>query len=327
MSSLGENLRRERELRDIPLAEIAAATKINSRFLEAIERDDFDSLPGGIFARSFVRSYAAYLGLDPEPVLAEYQLLAPHDKTAELPRGAAIPRLGGREKSTTVVPLLIAIVLLAGGYSLYRYSHRLGATIAPVDVGQRAESPHDTTGALAAPPSLPPPLSAPLNQATSPAESEPKEVPSEPGAPAQSSADASAATGPVVTPSDNPGHSNESAAINPSASGNSASITDSPSGSPLPAPASPGRLTLELAAIQPCWVSVQSDGKLVLQVTLQANESKVVSAVQWFQIVAGNVQGLALTLNGHRLSPMTGSVKKFKLTEAGVTSAPIQAGP
>ena len=50
--------------------EISSATKISLRFLEAIEREDFSKLPGGIFSRSFIRSYARYLGLDEERVLA-----------------------------------------------------------------------------------------------------------------------------------------------------------------------------------------------------------------------------------------------------------------
>ena len=68
MSAFGENLRREREMRGVSLEEISSATKISLRFLDAIEREDFAKLPGGIFSRSFVRSYARYLGLDEERV-------------------------------------------------------------------------------------------------------------------------------------------------------------------------------------------------------------------------------------------------------------------
>ena len=55
MASFGENLRRERELRGVGLREIAEATKISTRFLEAIEEDRLEILPGGMFPRSFVR--------------------------------------------------------------------------------------------------------------------------------------------------------------------------------------------------------------------------------------------------------------------------------
>jgi cytoskeleton protein RodZ len=72
MASFGENLRRERELRGIDLREMADATKISIRFLQAIEQDRVDILPGGIFPRAFVRQYAKYLGLDPERLVAEF---------------------------------------------------------------------------------------------------------------------------------------------------------------------------------------------------------------------------------------------------------------
>jgi cytoskeletal protein RodZ len=72
MASFGENLRRERELRGVELREMADATKISIRFLQALEQDRVDILPGGIFPRAFVRQYARYLGLDPERVVAEF---------------------------------------------------------------------------------------------------------------------------------------------------------------------------------------------------------------------------------------------------------------
>ena|SRR5216683_58428 len=72
MASFGENLRRERELRGIDLREMADATKISIRFLQAIEQDRVDILPGGIFPRAFVRQYAKYLGLDADRLVAEF---------------------------------------------------------------------------------------------------------------------------------------------------------------------------------------------------------------------------------------------------------------
>lgn len=72
MASFGENLRRERELRGIELREMADATKISIRFLQALEQDRVDILPGGIFPRAFVRQYAKHVGLDPERLVAEF---------------------------------------------------------------------------------------------------------------------------------------------------------------------------------------------------------------------------------------------------------------
>ena len=77
MSTFGENLRREREMRGVSLEEIRDATKIGMRALKAMEDDQFEKLPGGIFTRSFIRTYAKYLGLDEEKIMAEFQLVAP----------------------------------------------------------------------------------------------------------------------------------------------------------------------------------------------------------------------------------------------------------
>src|SRR3989442_5444515 len=72
MASFGENLRRERELRGVDLRDIAEATNISLRFLQALEQDRADVLPGGIFPKAFVRQYATYLGLDPDRLVAEH---------------------------------------------------------------------------------------------------------------------------------------------------------------------------------------------------------------------------------------------------------------
>jgi cytoskeletal protein RodZ len=72
--TFGERLKRERELREVPPEEITLATRIGPRFLEALENEDWDKLPGGVFNRGFVRSIARYLGLDEEAFLAEYDL-------------------------------------------------------------------------------------------------------------------------------------------------------------------------------------------------------------------------------------------------------------
>jgi len=72
--NFGERLKRERELREVTLEEITAATRIGSRFLEALENEEWNKLPGGVFNRGFVRSVARYLGLDEEALLGDYDL-------------------------------------------------------------------------------------------------------------------------------------------------------------------------------------------------------------------------------------------------------------
>jgi cytoskeletal protein RodZ len=68
----GGNLRAARERRGITLRQIANATKISVGVLEALERNDISRLPGGIFSRAFVRSYAIEVGLEPEETIQEF---------------------------------------------------------------------------------------------------------------------------------------------------------------------------------------------------------------------------------------------------------------
>jgi len=70
--SFGDWLRRQRDLREISLREISDSTKINLRYLEALEANRFSVLPAQVFARGFLREYARYVGLDPDEVINYY---------------------------------------------------------------------------------------------------------------------------------------------------------------------------------------------------------------------------------------------------------------
>src|SRR5437879_12660449 len=78
-SDFGSELRAARERRGVPLRQIANATKISVGVLEALERNDISRLPGGIFGRAFVRSYAVEVGLDPEETIRDFIAQFPHD--------------------------------------------------------------------------------------------------------------------------------------------------------------------------------------------------------------------------------------------------------
>lgn len=72
MPSLSEKLRRERELRGISLKQISEDTKIGVRFLEALEQDRLEVIPGEFYRRSYLRAYAKYLGLDEDRAVNAY---------------------------------------------------------------------------------------------------------------------------------------------------------------------------------------------------------------------------------------------------------------
>jgi cytoskeleton protein RodZ len=90
MPTLGEELRQRREQRGISLAEIAEATRIGTRFLKAIETDNFSILPGGIFTRSFIRAYAKHVGMNEDDAIGLYlqQIAGPGADQPEPPAAA-----------------------------------------------------------------------------------------------------------------------------------------------------------------------------------------------------------------------------------------------
>jgi cytoskeletal protein RodZ len=81
-SGFGERLKRERELRGVSREEVCTATRITARYLEALENERWESLPGGVFNRGFVRAVARFLGLDEDDLLAEYDA-AMNDQKSE----------------------------------------------------------------------------------------------------------------------------------------------------------------------------------------------------------------------------------------------------
>jgi cytoskeletal protein RodZ len=73
--TLGEKLRQAREERGVSIAEVAEQTRISPHYIELIELDDYRTLPGGIFNKGFVKSFAKYVGIDESEALQDYSRL------------------------------------------------------------------------------------------------------------------------------------------------------------------------------------------------------------------------------------------------------------
>ncbi|HEY6306587.1 MAG TPA: helix-turn-helix transcriptional regulator, partial [Candidatus Angelobacter sp.] len=120
MGSFGERLRREREMRGITLDEIAESTKISRRHLESLEKEDFDALPGGIFNRGFVRSYARYLGIDEDQAAADYAAAAaePAETGEKFPLAVPEPDPELNPRRSTL-PLILALIALVAVLAIF----------------------------------------------------------------------------------------------------------------------------------------------------------------------------------------------------------------
>lgn len=170
---VGATLRDERLKKQLSIEDVALQTRISHRFLRAIEADDLSALPGLVFARNFVRQYAALLGLDPTPLLA--RLPAYDLESSPMPA----TRLASSEDSwwdprwNSAISSLAWIVLACGAAAAaYLYFNRVPprpkqavATSAPVR--QVAAPPVQSTPRAVAPAVVPAPASnadiAPVN--------------------------------------------------------------------------------------------------------------------------------------------------------------------
>ncbi len=84
MPEIGETLREARMRRRIDMTEVEAATKIRGKYLRALENEEWDLLPGPTFVKSFLRTYAEYLGLDARLLVEEYRQRYERPSTQDL---------------------------------------------------------------------------------------------------------------------------------------------------------------------------------------------------------------------------------------------------
>ncbi|MGA2078847.1 MAG: RodZ domain-containing protein [Terriglobia bacterium] len=309
LTGFGEYLRRERELRGVTLDEISSATRISIRFLEAIENEELSKLPGGIFTRSFVKSYARFLGLDEERVLTDCQLAGRQRPEVDIRRITANrAHQNDAALRTRVIGLVVAAVLLASGYALFRHSRRVREQRVSTPIVVPPSTPATTTANPPVSPSTTtsPPANVPASQPSTSAQPEGNRVETPSGTPP------AGATTPA-TPQGAPLSSAAKAkAVGPSVT------------SQTP-PAAPGLsdLALQVAATERAWVAVDADGKTVLQKVLNPNEVENLKAHESFDVTVGNASGIVLTLDGVALKPLgrRGEVKSVHLTRQDVKKA------
>jgi cytoskeleton protein RodZ len=176
MSSVGETLRRERLRSGLDLDKIAQDTKISVRTLELIEADQFEKIPGGVFARSFVRQYARAVGVDEDEIVRELErtlepvpeaLPTAQELSRQQIRMPRVARWGGLQNRTSrdsSLPALVLVVLVmlacSGAYTLWQ-SRRVPASPVPATATESGKT------AKAVPSN--PPSPAPSGQVSAPA--------------------------------------------------------------------------------------------------------------------------------------------------------------
>ncbi|HYH87770.1 MAG TPA: helix-turn-helix domain-containing protein [Solirubrobacteraceae bacterium] len=113
MPEIGQTLRETRMRNRVDITEVEAGTKIRAKYLRALENEEWDLLPGPTFVKTFLRSYADYLGLDSRLLVEEYKQRFERPSTMELTPFA--PRPGGRRerrRRAVLGPALVVMVVL-----------------------------------------------------------------------------------------------------------------------------------------------------------------------------------------------------------------------
>jgi cytoskeleton protein RodZ len=265
VESFGARLKREREQRKITLDDISISTKIAPRFLLALEEEQFDQLPGGIFNKGFVRAYARHLGLDENQAIADF-VAASQPSLPEIPQEAPelaamavrVPEARSR-RSEGGVPwglFAIGLLVLAFCFAIWGFYARDKSTKPSVSVRPLVHGEPSTVAAQEAAPEMA--RTAPTDTA-----SQASQLP-----PSGASTGVPEAATPITTTAANTGFFQ--VVINPR---------------------------------EDSWVSITADGKPVIQDTLTAPTEKSIEARNQIVIKTGNVGALDISFNGKKLAP------------------------
>jgi cytoskeleton protein RodZ len=283
--SLGSYLRQERERQQVSLQEIAAATKIQYKFLEALEHDAYEQLPAPPFVVGFLRAYAQYVALDPEAVLTAYRSLhrapVPPDVA---PRPVPTPTPSPRRRQLIRLGVFLAVFGLMTGLLLHEW-RRGQPTRSPVVSfpaglpGQAEKTPDAARPVTSVVPQPEPAGAASVVLPTSPAPATRTE--SGPGFTALGASDAASPPAPVTA---------------------SATVARNEGGGAE----SPGLLVLQATAVADTWLRVEIDGDKRHTLLLASGKSVQWEASERFRLTVGNVRGIRLALNGQAVPLQSG---------------------
>ena len=264
MGAFGDKLRREREMRGITLSEISESTKISKRWLQALEDEHFDQLPGGVFNRGFVRAYARFLGINDEQAVADYvaasnEQPAPEDKfpleVHEKKRSDA-PPLNPRRSFVPVLLALLALVLVVGGWTVW------------------VKRKPQTNGVAQQPSSSKP----------APPASEPK-------------------PNPPTTQNDQGSAAADKAASDPATPDKNSTIatTSEPQPAVVVDQNQNGSFNVVIKAKKDSWISIVADGRTLWEGTLNASNERSIKAGKELVLKTGNAAGIEVSYNGKPL--------------------------
>jgi cytoskeletal protein RodZ len=336
MGEFGAKFRKARESKELSLDDISNVTKISARMLQAIEAEDFDQLPGGVFNKGFIRAYAKHLGLNSDDAVNEYLAClrqAQIDSHAGWdsgirpdPRAAKAP-LATQSKPAPRVETPVEVDELPE-LQLPRAEHIRPARkeylnepssgvpwtliyLAAIVViaaavlwirhsrsSANAAKPATSAATVITPAAAKAPSSSP--QATPPSINTPA-LPKPVAATLPSTTSSKPATAkPAPPPATPPGINANQVTVEKK---DDVTIRSFGASTSKPTPAPSPNLTLVIRATETAWVSVTSDGQLVAQETLIAPANSTFHASRELVVRVGNAAGVSFQWNGKELPP------------------------
>jgi len=295
--SLGSYLRQERERQRLSLHDVAAATKIQLKFLEALERDAYEQLPAPPFVVGFLRAYAQCIALDPDPVLAAYRALHRAPEPQEVaPRPEPLPEPSWPRRRLVRLGAFVVAGSLVAGVVFYE-----------VRRGQPARQTVTSFPATLPDPAVPvAPPARPILPTPARNESVPPPATVAPAAPGLSGARVESSA-PSLAP----------------AEATSPAVPAAPSGATVAHARGPseaaGSLVLQATAVSDTWLQVEIDGEKRQPLLLASGKSVQWEAQDRFRLTVGNAKGTRLALNGQDIPLQSGRsnvVRDFLLTRA-----------
>jgi cytoskeleton protein RodZ len=312
VGSFGDKLKREREMRAITLEEISDATKIGTRSLKALEDEQFDQLPGGIFNKGFVRAYAKFLGIDEEQAVADYvsatgdtgnttvMQMAAFNEQVEAQRAAkaaAESGIGAGAMLASVIALIVVCGIGFGGFKAWQYKkeQQERGTMSGIRA-HKTQPPVDKSA---------PAASTDANTAVT-----------------DSSATNTSATPDANTTTAAPGSTGDQPVAIPKTQSKSA--TDTPKKISAAESSKQFPIMVTVKAVSRAWIMVTSDGKMIYQQTMDpqdaATKEVTLHGRDKMQLVLGNPAGVEVSFNGKPLGPLgvEGQRREVTITPQGI---------
>jgi cytoskeleton protein RodZ len=268
MGAFGDNLRREREMRGVTLAEISESTKISTRRLKALEEEDFSALPGGVFNRGYVRAYAHFLGINEEETVADY-VAASHEQPVpedqfplEIHEKPHKPALNPR-RSNWPVTLAVVALAVAGGSAYWFKIHKSQESAAANTNGSGIPAQAQIATESLAEPALRDNQKQPTGKKISRQANQKQEE-----------------------------------------NGTQALQISARPASPLTDQEPGGAFSVVIRARESSWISIAADGQPLWTGTMSANSERSVTADKELILKTGNAAGIEVSYNGRALGTL-----------------------